>query len=202
MSKESWLSLSPTSGSGRQSITNTAPAYKGRLARTSMQEVEAEGVAETVSYEVTQEGAGEFVSFNDGTSTSAGKDAANLTIKGRSNATALTFSWVGESYDVDIPATYTAGGKSTNNGSAITGDPGATGDYEFAVVLAIPLNDTVEAVSRKLKVTAADGAYAQITIVQTAGTPRLSVSPTSVTIPAAGGSANVVVDSNTQWTIS
>lgn len=202
MAKAAWLSLTPASGSGKQNITNSAPAYKGRLARTSTQEVEAEGVTESVTYEVEQEGAGELVSFNDGISASAGKEASKLTVKGRSNSTALTFSWVGESSGVSIPTTYTAGGKSTNNGAAIAGDPGATGDYEFAVVLDIPLNDTVAAVTRKLKVTAADGAYAQINIVQTAGTPRLSVTPTKVTISAAGGSATVVIDSNTQWTIS
>ena len=53
-----------------------------------------------------------------------------------------------------MPAQYTAAGISTNNGIAIAGDPGASSEFVFAIELEVPLNDTIEEVTRTLKVTA------------------------------------------------
>ena len=77
-----------------------------------------------------------------------------ITIQGKSNSSKLTFAWIGESYEVELPAQYTAAGLSTNNGTAIAGDPGASAEFAFTVELEVPLNNTIEEVIRILKVTA------------------------------------------------
>ena len=82
------------------------------------------------------------------------KGGGTITIQGKSNSSKLTFDWVGESYEVELPAQYTAAGLPTNNGTAIDGDPGASAEYTFVIELVVPLNDTIEEVTRTLKVTA------------------------------------------------
>ena len=67
---------------------------------------------------------------------------------------------------VEIPLTYMAGGSSTNNGEAISGDPGASAQYAFSIELDFPANDTVEEVTRTLIVTANGGQAVQIAIVR------------------------------------
>jgi hypothetical protein len=87
----------------------------------------------------------------------ADKTAGKVTITGKTNSKSLTFAFVGDSVDVTLPSTYTASGKSTSNGAAITGDPGASAEFAFSITLDIPLNDTIEEITRTLKVTPAGG---------------------------------------------
>lgn len=201
--KPSWLSITPTSGSGNGAISNSAGEHTGRVARTGTVTVTGVGVSTPATYKVTQTPKSEFVSFDDGAEMSAPKDASTLTIEGLSNSSKLTFAWVGDGGNgVDIPATYQANGMTTNNGNAIEGDPGATSQYAFNIELDIPKNDTIEEVTRILRVTSNGGKAVQISIVQTAGDARLSVSPTEITIPQDGSAVSVQVSSNTSWTVS
>jgi hypothetical protein len=109
---------------------------------------------------------------------------------------------VGESSNVSLPSKYEAAGEDTANGSAIAGDPGATAEYEYNVVLSVPENTTIGSITRVLKVTANGGQYAQISLVQSAGDAYLSVAPTEITIPQDGSAVSVTVTSNTSWTVS
>ena len=203
MSKPLWLNVSPTSGSGNGTISNSASKHTGRVARTGVVTVTATGVSTPKTYNVTQTPSAEFVSFNDGDSMSVSKGGGTITIQGKSNSSKLTFAWVGESYEVELPAQYTAAGISTNNGTAIAGDPGASAEFVFAVELEVPLNDTIEEVTRTLKVTAnSTNITKQIAIVQAAGDPRISLSTNSITLDTNGTAVSVNVSSNTTWTVS
>lgn len=203
MAKASWLTVSPVQGSGNDTIVNTAAEYTGRTARTTTVTVTAEDVATPQTYNVTQAAKAEFVTFDNGAEMAASKVASTISITGKSNASKLTFAWVtGSPTDVALPSTITVAGTSVANGVAITGDPGASAEYAFSVSLDIPLNDTIEEVVRTLKVTSTGGKTAQIAIKQSEGDARLSVTPTEITIPQAGGSVNVTVESNTAWTVS
>ena len=203
MSKPLWLNVSPTSGSGNGTISNSASKHTGRVARTGIVTVTATGVSTPETYNVTQTPSAEFVSFNDGDSMSVSKGGGTITIQGKSNSSKLTFAWVGESYEVELPAQYTAAGLSTNNGTAIAGDPGASSEFVFAIELEVPLNDTIEEVTRTLKVTAnSTNVTKQIAIVQAAGDPRISLSTNSITIDTNGTAVSVNVSSNTTWTVS
>lgn len=202
MAKAAWLTLDPASGNGNGTIQNTATAHTGRLVRTTQVTVTATDVSVPATYQVQQKGKPEYVSLNNGAEMSAPKTGGSVTIAGKSNSKQLAFAWVGDVSDVEIPSSYQANGAPATNGSAISGDPGATAEYDFSLQLTFPENTTVEEVSRVLKVTTEGGQTAQIEIKQAAGDAYISVEPTEITLEADGSAVSVTVKSNTQWTAS
>lgn len=200
--KPSWLTTDPNSGSGNGSINNTATAHTGREVRTGTVTVTGVGVSKPKTYTVTQKAKPEFASFDDGLEMSAPKEGGAVTVNGKSNSQALTYSWVGDVSDVELPATYKANGAPTNNGSDIDGDPGASAEYASSVELTLPANETVEEVERILKVTTKGGQSSQITIKQTAGDAFINIEPAEITLEADGRAVAVTVESNTTWTVS
>ena len=202
MAKPAWLSIAPSTGSGNGTISNSAAVHTGRVARTGLVTVTAAGVPDPVTYQVSQSPLAEFASFDNGASMSASKSGGTVTVTGKSNSSKLTFSWAGQVTDVTIPAKYSAGGAETNNGAAITGDPGATAQFAFSIALTLPANGTISEITRSLIVTDNAGNAVQIAIVQAAGDPVISVSPTEITIPQDGTAQTVTVTSNTSWTVS
>lgn len=202
MAKPNWLNVTPTEGSGNSTISNSASAHTGRVARTGTVTVTGSGVIPPATYKVTQEPKAEFASFNNGAEMAAPKDGGKLTITGKTNSSKLTFAFVGDAHEVTLPASYQANGTATNNAAEIEGDPGAQNEFAFSIELTIPDNLTIDEVSRVLKVTANGGQSAQITIKQAAGDATLSVEPTEITIPQDGSAVSVNVTSNTSWTVS
>ena len=203
MAKPAWLTTTPSTGSGNGTISNSATEHTGRVARTGTVTVTGTGVTDPVTYAVSQTPKAEFAAFDNGASMSAAKAGGTVTVTGTSNSSKLTFSWAGVVSDVSIPASYTAGGATTSNGTAITGDPGATAQFAFSISLTFPANSTISEITRSLIVTDNAGNTAQIAIVQAAGDATLSVSPASITIPQAGTPAvSVTVTSNTSWSVS
>lgn len=202
MAKPNWLNLDPNKGSGNGTISNSAAAHTGRVARTGTVTVTAVGVETPVTYKVTQSPKAEFASFDNGAEMAADKDAGKVTITGKTNSTKLTFAFVGDGKDVELPAKYLANGVSTDNAAVIMGDPGATAEFAFSLELSLPKNDTIEEVSRTVKVTANGGQSQQIVVKQAAGDARISVEPTEITIPQDGSAVSVTVSSNTTWEVS
>lgn len=202
MAKPSWLNINPSTGSGNGTIANSAAAHTGRIARTGTVTVTAVGVSTPATYKVTQEPKAEFVSFDNGAEMAANKTAGKVTVSGKTNSSKLTFSFLGETYEVELPASYLANGKSTTNGVEVEGDPGASNQFAFSIELDFPKNDTIEEVERTLVATANGGQAAQIVIKQAAGDARLSVSPTEITLTQEGTAVSVTVESNTSWTVS
>ena len=202
MAKPAWLTTTPSTGSGNGTISNSASPHTGRVARTGTVTVTGTGVTNPVTYQVSQSPKAEFVEFDNGASMSAPKAGGTVTVTGKSNSSKLTFSWAGQVIDVNIPTNYTAGGASASNGAAISGDPGATAQFNFSIALTFPANATVDEITRSLIVTNNAGDTAQIAIVQAAGDATLSVSPTEITIPQAGTAQTVTVTSNTSWIVS
>lgn len=220
--KPSWLTANPSSGSGNGTISNSASAHTGRVARTGTVTVTGVGISAPKTYAVTQSPLAEFVNFTDGAEMAVAKTGGKVTITGKSNSSKLAFAWVipagstepevdddgnvsnnGVNFpSVEIPATFTANGADASNGEAITGDPGATSQYAWSIDFQIPANNAMVGVNRTLKVTAAGSQAAQIVIKQSAGESSLSVSPTAIAIPQSGTAVSVQVTSNTSWTIS
>lgn len=202
MAKPSWLQITPESGSGNGSISNSAQAHTGRVARTGTVTVTGVGVSVPATYKVTQTPKAEFASFDNGAEMSAPKGGGTVTVTGKTNSSKLTFKWNGEVSDVTIPESYQANGSLTDNGVAIADDPGATAEFAFSVEFTFPANTTIEEVDRVLIVEANGGQSAQITIKQAAGDATLTVEPTEITIPQDGSAVSVQVTSNTSWTVS
>jgi len=206
MAYSSWLVPSKTSGSGNDTVNVTAGADNtGRNARSTNMTFKAANCPDVVR-QVTQAGKPEFVTLQ----ATAAVDKAGvvtLTISGTSNSSKLTFSLAsGGSLDLTLPSSYTANSVSTNNGAAISGDPGATAEFPFSIAFSnIAANPSITAKSVQLIVTDNAGHTATCTITQAAGDPTLSVSPASVQLDwnaaTEGTSASFSVTSNTNWTI-
>ena len=205
MAYASWANPNKTSGNGNDTVSWSASAHTGREARQTTATFAASGV-ESKTLTIIQSGKTEFVSFDD-TTAAVDKAGGTLTITGTSNSSKLTFALTGTNgIGLTLPSSYTANSVSTNNGSAITGDPGAAQQYAFSITFSnIDENTTISSKTSQLTVTPNSGSSAAqvCTITQAAGDAYLTISPTTITIPAAGTPAqSVTVSSNTNWTIS
>lgn len=210
MAKAAWLTLNPMSGQGNATVQNTATVHTGRVQRETTVTGVATGVSPNKTYTVIQKPKAEFVSFDNGTEITVSKEGGSLTIKGKSNSAKLGFSLVDNAEGTDndlsltLPGTYTAAGASTANSAEITGDPGASSEYEFSITFTgIAENLTINELQCALAVEAGDNAAtAQITIKQTAGDPTFSFDSGSITIEATGEAVSQGVKSNTSWSLS
>lgn len=205
MARAPWAIPNKESGNGNDSVSWTANPHTGREARQTTAVFAASGV-ESKSLTIIQSGKTEFVSFDSATA-SVDKTGGTLTITGKSNSSKLTFALTGNNgIGLVLPSQYKANSVNTNNGASIAGDPGATQEYAFEITFTnIPENTTIESLVSQLTVTPNSGsaAAATCTITQAAGDAYLTISPTTITIPAAGTPAQSVnVSSNTNWTIS
>lgn len=197
MSRASWNNVNPSSGSNDGIVDVGGSVHTGRMQRTSTPAFKAVDVPDQV-LSVTQKAKAEFVTIRD---VSTGKDGGNVTVTGKSNSSKLTFSLGAGDIAVTLPLKYSAGGAETANDAAITGDPGASAEFEFSLTIAVPKNATTVPQTRAINVVAAGGQSASGTISQPAGDPVLTISPTSVTIEADGTAVAVTVTSNTNWQV-
>lgn len=201
MAKANWVVVNPTSGSGNKTVNVSSSAeHTGRSARTTVLTITAANV-DSKTVNVTQQGKPEYTTNNSDTATAA-KGGQNVTISGVSNSAKLTFSLGTGDLNISLPETYTAGGVSTTNGSAIAGDPGATAQYNWSIVITVGENATIEELSKQIIVTDEGGNTDTCTLTQTAGDATLSVSKTAVELTYQGTAVSFDITSNTSWTIS
>ena len=202
MAYASWVTPNKTSGSGNDTVSWTGSAHTGRSSRTTTATFSASGV-ESKTLTIIQAGKTEFVSMDD--TATVQKTGGTITVSGTSNSSKLTFSLTGtDNIGLTLPSTYTANSVSTNNGASITGDPGATQQYNFSITFTnIGANAGVTSLTAQLTVTDNAGHTDTCTITQAAGDATLSISPTTINLTAAGVADNsVTVTSNTSWSIS
>lgn len=201
MAYASWVTPNKTSGNGNDTVAWTGSTHTGRSSRTTTATFSASGVA-SKTLTIIQAGASEFVQLDDTASVS--KSGGTATISGISNSSKLTFSLTGDNeIGLVLPSSYSANGVTTNNGAAITGDPGATQQYTFSITFTnIGENTAIDALVSQLTVTANGGQTDTCTITQAAGDAYLTISPTTINLTAAGTAVSVTVSSNTSWSIS
>ena len=205
MAYASWLIPSKTQGSGNDTVNVTAGADNtGRNSRSTNMTFKAANCDDVVR-QVVQAGKPEFVSMQ--ASAAIDKTGGTITITGTTNSSKLTFSLAsGGTLELTLPSTYLANSVSTNNGAAISGDPGASQEFPFSIQFAnVGANPDITAKSVQLIVTDDAGNTATCTITQAAGDATLSVSPASVQLDwnadTAETSASFTVTSNTNWSI-
>ena len=202
MAYANWLVPSKTQGSGNDTVNVTAGTDNtGRSPRQTAMTFKAAN-CEDVVRNVIQAGKPEFVTIQSAKSVS--KDGVpTLTIEGTTNSSKLTFSLASGGR---LPATYLANSLTTNNGAAITGDPGTTQEFPFSIQFTdIAKNPVITERSVQLIVTDNAGHTATCVITQAAGDPVLEVAPASVQLDwnaaTAQTSASFTVTSNTNWTV-
>lgn len=201
MAYASWVNPDKVSGNGNDTVSWTGQSHTGRSSRTTTATFSASGV-ESKTLTIIQAGKTEFVTID--ATASVAQAGGSVTITGTSNSSKLTFSITGtDQIGLTVPATYTANSVTTNNGAAITGDPGATQQYTFTITFAgIDENTSISDLSSQLTVTANNGTTAVCDITQAAGSPFLTITPTTINLTAAGTAVSVAVSSNTSWNIS
>lgn len=200
MAKANWVNVNPESGSGNKTINVSSNSeHTGRSARSTVLTITAANV-EPKTVNVTQQGKPEFTNNNSDTAT-AGKAGQNVTISGISNSKKLTFSLGVGDLSVSLPISYTAGGITTNNGVEITGDPGATAQYNWSIVISVGENTTINSLSKQIIVTDEGGNTDTCVLTQAAGDAYLTVSNTAIELTHQGTAVSFNVESNTSWTI-
>lgn len=201
MAYANWVSPNKVSGNGNDTVAWTGQAHTGRTARQTTATFSASGV-ESKTLTIIQAGKTEFVTID--ATASVAKTGGTLTIHGRSNSSKLTFALTGTNgIGLVLPTKYIANSVETNNGTAITGDPGAVQEYEFSITFTgIPENTTIASLVSQLTVTTNNNVSATCDITQAAGDAYLTISPATINLTAAGTAESVTVSSNTSWTIS
>lgn len=199
MAKANWVKVSPASGSGNATVnvSSTAP-HTGRKARTSVLTWKAANV-DDVARNVSQAGKPEYVDIDDAASSASG--GQTVTISGVSNSAKLTFSLGTGSLNISLPSTYTANSVTTNNGAAISGDPGAAAEYNFSIKVTVPANSGTSAISRQVIVTDEAGHKDVCTLTLAAGAPYITIEMSSIELDYQGTPVAVAVKSNTTWTV-
>ena len=200
MGKASWAVVNPQSGSGKATVNvSSDKPHTGRNVRSTVLTITAANV-EAKTVEVTQQGKPAYVDAQD--NATAEKGGANVTISGKSNSKKLTFTLGTGNLNVSLPSNYTAGGVSTKNGSEINGDPGASAEYDFSIVLTVPANTGISEQTKQIIVTDENGHTDTCLLTQTAGDASLSVSKTAIELAYTGEAVSFEVMSNTSWIIS
>ena len=203
--KQNGIVVNPSSGSGDTTLQVKAEVVNrgNRLAQVATFEVEGTGVAEKKQFVANHLPAAEFIEF-DNSSPAVDKGGGTISLTGKSNSQKITFSkGSGDIIAANISAiAYQANGSSATSGTAIKGDPGAKAKYSFSLTLTAAANDTIKARTQQIIATANGGQKAIATLHQTAGDPFIEVAPTSVDVPQDGSAVQVMVDTNTTFTVT
>jgi hypothetical protein len=200
--KFGFVTVNPVSGSGDQAVNFSGEKHTGRLQRTINLTVTTNGGAKKALV-VNQAAAAEMVR-SDSPNASVRKAGGNVTITGKSNSTKLTFAVTPAKENgltLQLPANYTAAGKTTANGAVIADDPGATSEFVWSITISdVPANVTVEELTATLKVTAAGGQTANVTVTQAAGDSTIELDKETINLDVNGTQQTVNVTSNDGWT--
>lgn len=200
MAKANWVKTTPEQGSGNATVNVSSTAeHTGRKVRTTTLTWKAANVADVVR-NVSQAGKPEYVDIAD--AASADKAGKVVTISGVSNSARLTFSLgLGDLTDISLPPTYTANSISTNNGEAISGDPGALAEYNFSIAITVPANNDIAAKTRQIVVEDEAGNRDVCTLTSAAGDAYVTVQEGTIELDYLGTPVPWTVESNTTWTI-
>lgn len=203
--KQNGVVVSPSSGSGDTTLQVKAETVNrgNRVVQLATFEVEGAGVATKKKFVASHLPAPEFIEF-DNKSPAVDKDGGTVTLTGKSNSPKITFSkGTGDIIGADISAIkFTANGAEATSDISIPGDPGAKAKYSFSLTLTAAGNETIQARTQQIIAKANGGQKATATLSQTAGDPFIEVTPTKVEVHQDGSAAQVIVDTNTTFTVT
>ena len=203
--KQNGIVVSPSTGSGDTTLQVKAETVNrgNRVVQIASFEVEGAGVAKKQQFVANHLPAAEFIEF-DNMKPAVDKGGGTITLTGKSNSQKIIFSkGIGAIIGANISAIkFTANGASATSGIAISGDPGAKAKYTFTLTLTAAANETIEARTQQIIAVANGGQKATATLSQTAGDPFIEVTPTSIDVPQDGSAVQVLVDTNTTFTVT
>lgn len=202
----SYLSWVPKTGTGNAQIKiNSTTPYKGRSNRTTEITGKIVGKSNSVALIIVETAADEFIT-PDGLTINVAKDGETIHVTGKSNSKLLTFTWKTNFGITNIMLFKVNSSTTATSGTAITGDPGATGEYTYDAIIVVPKNETIEVRSATLEIKGEDASVVKtITITQALGDSYLylnsqGTTTATVTIPKDGGDQTLNILSNDEWT--
>lgn len=202
----SYLSWVPKTGTGNAQIKiNSTTPYKGRSNRTTEISGKIVGKSNSVTVTVVETAAAEYITPN-GLSINVAKGGETIHVTGKSNSKILTFTWKTNFGIANVTSFKVNGSTTATSGTAITGDPGATGEYTYDVTVVVPKNETIKTRSATLEIKGEGASVVKtITITQALGDSYLylnsqGTTTVTVTIPKDGGEQTLKVLSNDEWT--
>lgn len=202
----SYLSWVPKTGTGNAQIKiNSVNPYTGRVDRSTKVSGKIVGKSNAVTVTVLEKSAGELIN-PDASTINVAKDGETIHVTGRSNSKLLTFTWKTNFGIANVTSFKVNGSATATSGTAITGDPGATGRYTYDVTVVVPKNQTIKVRSATLEIKGEDSTVLKtITITQALGDSYLylnsqGTTTATVTIPRGGGTQTLNVLSNDEWT--
>lgn len=202
----SYLSWIPKTGKGNDSIIiNSTTPYKGRTNRTSQIPGKIVGKANSVTVTIVETATDEYI-IPDGLSINVSKTGETIHILGKSNSPSLTFTWTTNFGIANISSYLVNGSTNATSGIAISGDPGAVGEFTYDVTVVIPNNNTIVVRTATLNIQGSTGSILKtITITQALGDSYLylgtqGTTTATVTIPKNGGAQTINILSNDDWT--
>lgn len=199
MAKPTWISLSKSSGTGNDTVQVTAAAFTGRTKRTgTITGTAAKGGSASTTVEQT--GKAEHITVTSEAIISVPATGQQVTLQGTSNSAALKVVLS------DITATVDSlkingevqedwdGNESIN----IKGDPGASAEYTWEIILTISENKTEMIIPGEITIdnsNSEDSVKGTVSVTQSAG--QKTYSEITITtelayndIPASGGSVS------------
>lgn len=202
----SYLSWVPKTGTGNAQIKiNSTTPYKGRSNRTTEISGKIVGKSNSVTVTVVETAAAEYIT-PDGLNINVAKSGETIHVTGKSNSKILTFKWKTNFGIANVTSFKVNGSTTATSGTAITGDPGATGEYTYDVTIVVPKNETITVRSATLEIKGEGSTVVKtITITQALGDSYLylnskGTTTATVTIPRGGGEQTLSVLSNDEWT--
>ena len=202
----SYLSWVPKTGTGNAQIKiNSVSPYTGRADRSTQVPGKIVGKSNAVTVTVLEKAADEFITPTDLTIHVA-KDGGTIHVTGKSNSKLLTFTWKTNFGITNVTSFKVNNSTIATSGTAIVGDPGATGQYIYDVTVVVPKNETVRVRSANLEIKGVGANVVKtITITQALGDSYLylnlqGTTTATVTIPKGGGEQTLKVLSNDEWT--
>lgn len=202
----SYLSWVPKTGTGNAQIKiNSTTPYKGRSNRTTEISGKIVGKSNSVTVTVVETAAAEYIT-PDGLSISVAKGGETIHVTGKSNSKLLTFTWKTNFGIANVTSFKVNSSTTATSGTAIVGDPGATGEYTYDVIVVVPKNETITARSATLEIKGEGSTVVKtITITQALGDSYLylnsqGTTTATVTIPKGGGEQTLKILSNDEWT--
>lgn len=202
----SYLSWVPKTGTGNAQIKiNSVNPYTGRADRSTIVSGKIVGKSNAVTVTVLEKAADEFIT-PDGSTINVTKGGGTIHVAGKSNSKLLTFTWKTNFGLPNVTSYKVNGSVSATSGTAITGDPGATGEYTYDVTIVVPRNETIKARSATLEIKGVGASVVKtITITQALGDSYLyltskGTTTATVTIPKGGGEQTLNVLANDEWT--
>lgn len=202
----SYLSWVPKTGTGNAQIKiNSANPYTGRTDRSTAISGNIVGKTNTVRVIVTEKAADEFITPRVLAITVA-KGGETIHVTGESNSKLLTFTWKTNFGIANVTSFKVNSSTTATSGTAIAGDPGATGAYTYDVTVVVPKNGTITPRNATLEIKGEGSTVVKtITITQALGDSYLYLNSygaiaATVTIPKGGGEQTLKILSNDQWT--